>query len=581
MQQGRRGLADHLVGAVAEHPLGTEIEAADDAIAVEGDDRHLGRRLQHAAEQYVQPTQFGGTLGDLVLQAGIELADAGLGGLLRGDVAYGLRGADHAAVRTEDRRDGHRHVEQVAILVPAHGIEADHLFFTGDAGEDVEFLVLLGWRHQQVHHPPPDRLLLAVAEQRLGPAIPVADDAVEADADDAVRRIADDRRQPRLGRRLPTPAQAAEGAGVDQRRQQQADQAAGQEQDARRRLVQALDEQRQCAERHLPVPTVDLPPQHVAEQALSRRCGAVDEEGHGSAVAGDVAEFEVDRRVVDGQPGQHLAGQQRRIAPAEAFEFALGPRRWSDAAAVDRHQDEERLLAQAAGLDQGDRPRQAHLPGLQGGAGGLPAIGFRGDVQAQRLAVARHRLDVLDDVALAIVRSQLLDAELRLAVGPRLAQEPGLVGGRHPAYEAEAAGAGKLAVDVAGQAVAAEQFAVDVHLARRQQGTAHPAQAILVEFHAAGHRLGQQFRLAFQRHPRLLLVDQRQPPGAQPGQQQSERQCRARPAAQPELALLYVHPIFRPCAGPARGNPALPAPFRPRRLDQAGGFLRRIIRPQV
>ena len=174
------------------------------------------------------------------------------------------------------------------------------------------------------------------------------------------------------------------------------------------------------------------------------------------------------------------------------------------------------MLAQAAGLDQGDRPRQAHLPGLQGGAGGLPAIGFRGDVQAQRLAVARHRLDVLDDVALAIVRSQLLDAELRLAVGPRLAQEPGLVGGRHPAYEAEAAGAGKLAVDVAGQAVAAEQFAVDVRLARRQQGTAHPTQAILVEFHAAGHRLGQQFRLAFQRHPRLLLVDQRQPQAPSP-----------------------------------------------------------------
>ncbi len=89
-----------------------------------------GRRLQHAAEQYVQLTQFGGTLGDLVLQASIEFADAGLGGLLRGDVAYGLRGADHAAVRTEDRRDGHRHVEQVTILVPAHGIEADHLFFT-------------------------------------------------------------------------------------------------------------------------------------------------------------------------------------------------------------------------------------------------------------------------------------------------------------------------------------------------------------------------------------------------------------------------------------------------------------------
>ncbi|AHC74969.1 hypothetical protein CSB92_3309 [Pseudomonas aeruginosa] len=41
---------------------------------------------------------------------------------------------------------------------------------------------------------------------------------------------------------------------------------------------------------------------------------------------------------------------------------------------------------------------------------------------------------------------------------------------------------------------------------------------------------------------------------------------------------MYVHPIFRPCAGPARGNPALPAPFRHRRLDQAGGFLRRIIR---
>lgn len=235
-------------------------------------------------------------------------------------------------------------------------------------------------------------------------------------------------------------------------------------------------------------------------------------------------------------------------------------------------------MAQAAGLDQGDRSRQAHLPGLQGGAGGLAAIGFRGDVQAQRLAVARHRLDVLDDVTLAIVRSQLLDAELRLAVGARLAQESGFVGGRHPADEAEAAGAGKLTVDVAGQAVAAEQFAVDVRLARRQQRTAHPAQAVLVEFHAAGHRLGHQFRLAFQRHPRLLLVDQRQPPGAQPGQQQSERQCRGRPAAQPELVLLYVHPIFRLCASPTRGDTALPAPFRPRRLEQAGGFLCRIIR---
>ncbi|AWQ82564.1 hypothetical protein CSC33_5845 [Pseudomonas aeruginosa] len=41
---------------------------------------------------------------------------------------------------------------------------------------------------------------------------------------------------------------------------------------------------------------------------------------------------------------------------------------------------------------------------------------------------------------------------------------------------------------------------------------------------------------------------------------------------------MYVHPIFRPCASPTLGDTALPAPFRPRRLDQAGGFLRRIIR---
>ena len=61
-----RGMpADQVDGTVAEHALGTDIERLDGAAQIGGDDRHLGGRIQHAAQATVHRRQLGLTLAQV------------------------------------------------------------------------------------------------------------------------------------------------------------------------------------------------------------------------------------------------------------------------------------------------------------------------------------------------------------------------------------------------------------------------------------------------------------------------------------------------------------------------------------
>lgn len=112
-----------------------------------------------------------------------------------------------------------------------------------------------------------------------------------------------------------------------------------------------------------------------------------------------------------------------------------------------------------------------------------------GDVEADGGTVGLHGLQVLDHVALAGVRGDLAEGEVRCAVAARGFQERGLPCGIDAADEAEAAGPGELAVDVAGQAVVPEAAPCDPVLAGGHDGSPRAAEPVFVLRHAFGdHR---------------------------------------------------------------------------------------------
>ena len=113
----RRLLAHHFPGAVAEQTFGTTIEHGDQALRIGGDDRHLRGRVEHVAQQHIELVERPRALGHLPLQAGIELQDLRLGGLLRGNVAYRLRYADHRATLIANRRGGNGQVQPASVAV--------------------------------------------------------------------------------------------------------------------------------------------------------------------------------------------------------------------------------------------------------------------------------------------------------------------------------------------------------------------------------------------------------------------------------------------------------------------------------
>ena len=69
--------ADRFAGCVTEHAFGAGVERADHPFEVGGDDRHLGRGVQHTAQLVVGATQR--LLADL--QFGSTLCNQGQGAL--------------------------------------------------------------------------------------------------------------------------------------------------------------------------------------------------------------------------------------------------------------------------------------------------------------------------------------------------------------------------------------------------------------------------------------------------------------------------------------------------------------------
>ena len=74
-------------------------------------------------------------------------------------------------------------------------------------------------------------------------------------------------------------------------------------------------------------------------------------------------------------------------------------------------------------LHQRNRRGKGRLAGPHGAFGGLFAIGLGGDVQSDRLSTRLNRFDVLDHVALTIMRCELANGEFRPAVGAGRAHE--------------------------------------------------------------------------------------------------------------------------------------------------------------
>jgi hypothetical protein len=58
MQVFQGHVADHIGAAVAEHLFGAGIEGVDHPAQVGGNDRHLGRGIQHAAQLAVGAAQL-------------------------------------------------------------------------------------------------------------------------------------------------------------------------------------------------------------------------------------------------------------------------------------------------------------------------------------------------------------------------------------------------------------------------------------------------------------------------------------------------------------------------------------------
>src|SRR5919109_636511 len=205
----RRPAAPSTRTGVASSSVSTAIDFASAA----GRIVHLDR-LQHPrpAEDAVQRrAQLVGHHGEeLVLRAarGLRglarepLADEQLLALLLdasplGDVTRDLRRADDAPGRITDRRDRDRHLDEMTVLRPAHGVEVRNLLAAAEPREHAFFLVASVVGDDQQHDWPPDGLGGRPAKHALRGAIPGRHDAVEILADDDVLRRVDDGGQAR------------------------------------------------------------------------------------------------------------------------------------------------------------------------------------------------------------------------------------------------------------------------------------------------------------------------------------------------------------------------------------------------
>lgn len=249
--------------------------------------------------------------------------------------------------------------------------------------------------------------------------------------------------------------------------------------------VQGLDEGGVGADLEQPGPPVDLPFETVGLDPLAVRALVV---GFEDELALRGVGLVVDRQVeaVHGQVevGHHLAHRQRGIAPSEDFLMAGREIGRGIRGAVDGQQEQEGAIGLPGFVDEGDGGGERGLAAEHRALRGDPAQGLGGDVQADGVDIDLRRIDVLDHVALALGGGELVQGEVRLAVGPDPAQEVRLLADLDPADETETAGPGELFLEVARPAVAGEQVEGDVAYAQHVDGAAPAPEAELVDAQA-------------------------------------------------------------------------------------------------
>ena len=175
------------------------------------------------------------------------------------------------------------------------------------------------------------------------------------------------------------------------------------------------------------------------------------------------------------------------------------------------------------------RPRQVNVGMPHRHDGGLAADGIGRRVHANGLQIARARLQVLDDIAIAVMGSKGPDAEIGPTVGTGLAQKAGLVGLGHAANETDAPGAMKLMAQVVETTIVAEQLARQIVPGDHHHIT-HADQAVFVDAQPVHDLIADVFGHAVQGTTQLLVVALGQMTHGQTGQHDAEEKNPQTPA---------------------------------------------------
>ncbi len=290
------------------------------------------------------------------------------------------------------------------------------------------------------------------------------------------------------------------------------------------------DEGRGGGERQLPLAAIDL----LHQPPLGRRLGALllfltlAIEQAGGLGNGHVAQPDDQPRDVQAHAAEHLIDAQGHIGPADGRRLAghrIGRRL---PALVDGQQHQKARFRGLGGL-QLQRTGQVDVGMPHGQHGGLAAGGIGGRIQADGLQIAPGGFEILDDVAIAVVRREGADAEVGPAVGTGLTQKAGLVGLRHTANEADATGTAKLLAQVMDPPVIAEQLARQVAAGDHHHIT-HADQAVFVDAQPIQHLIANVIGDVVQGAAQLLFIALGQMAHGQAGQQNAEQKDAETPA---------------------------------------------------
>lgn len=520
----------HLGGVIAQQALGAFVEQGDQAVAVGGDDAHLGGRAQHVAEQAVGLAEFGGALGHLLFQPGIERQDLGLSGLLQRDVAHRLGGAGDPAVTAAHGRDADQHIDEAAVAVLTTGLEVRHRLAAADAFEHRPFLVLQLGGHHQVEQALAHGFAGGVAEQLFRRMVPAQHHALEVLADDAVGRAFHHRGEVGLVLLVLAAPLAGGEQGEGQTGGQQAEQLAEQVHQRHRDQVLGGDEGRGGGERQLPLATIDLLHQLSLGQLLNGFLFvlALAIEQAGGLGNGHVAQADDDAGNVQAQAADHLLNAQGHIGPSQGGRLAGGRiGRWA-ATLVDRQQHQKAGLRRRGGL-QLQRTGQMNVGVPHGQHGGLATDGIGRRIHADGLQIAPGGFQVLDDVAIACMGDEGMDGEVGRAIGTGLGEKGGLFALRHAADEADAAGTAKFLAQVMDAAIIAKQLARQIAPGDHHH-IAHADQAVFVDAQPIQHLIANVVGDVIQGAAQLLIVALGQMAHGQTGQQDAEQKDAETPA---------------------------------------------------